>query len=134
MRGARLSILGFQRRTASARREDPHLHAAEPAISERFEAEGGPGDMAWGIARHLDTSTFLFGDGDGEEQISQVARQERLIQQKATSLPSWGSLIGDPALARVGEYRTKEGGNQKIPDFAHVSHTQRRLEVGGAGW
>ena len=60
----------------------------------------------------------------GQGQNSQVARQERLIQQKATSLPSWRSLIGDPALARVGEYRTKT-----FPDFVHVSHAQRRLEV-----
>ena len=62
-------------------------------------------------------------------QNSQVARQERLIQQqKATSLPSWRSLIGDSALARVGEYRTEEKKIKKS-DFAHVSHAQRRLEV-----
>ena len=36
MRGARLSILEFQRGTASARRDEPHLHPTEPAISERF--------------------------------------------------------------------------------------------------
>ena len=57
----------------------------------------------------------------GKGQNSQVARQERLIQQKATSLPSWRSLIGDPALARVGEYRTKE--KKKIWILPTAFHT-----------
>ena len=39
-------------------------------------------------------------------------------------------MIGDPAFALVGEYRTKEKKTKKNPDFARVfSHAQRRLEA-----
>ena len=71
--------------------------------------------------------------GDVPWQNPQVARQERLmIQQKATSLPNWRSLLGDPALALVGEYRTKEREKTKISRFP--PRFTRPVPIGGTGW
>ena len=77
---------------------------------------------AWQLQQVREEGSGL-GDSHVVGQNSQVARWERPIQQKATSLPNWRSLIGDPALALVGEYRTKEKQNQKKSRILPTFHT-----------
>ena len=62
-------------------------------------------------------------------QNSQVARQERPIQQNAISPSNWRSLVGVPALALVGEYRRKEKPFQILPTFHTPNADWRRRLV-----